>query len=184
MAPSGARAKLLVAAPNLLDPNFQRTVVLVAEHTDEGAMGMVLNRPSGTTVSEASPELAALVQADDYVHVGGPVAPNGVIVLAEFDDPEVAASIVLGDVGFVPAGSDLDEIARDVRRTRVFAGHAGWGPGQLDAELEDEGWIVVEGPLPDEMFTEDPERLWSEVLNRKGGRYKLVARMPADPSVN
>ena len=184
MAPSGARAKLLVAAPNLLDPNFQRTVVLVAEHTDEGAMGVVLNRPSGTTVAEASPDLAALAEADDYVHVGGPVQPNGVIVLAEFDDPEVAASIVVDDVGFVPAGTDLDEVARDVRRARVFAGHAGWGAGQLDVELEDEGWIVVEGPRPDEVFTEDPESLWSEVLERKGGRYRLVARMPADPSVN
>ncbi|MGI8593849.1 MAG: YqgE/AlgH family protein [Solirubrobacteraceae bacterium] len=184
MAPSGARTKLLVAAPDLLDPSFQRTVVLVAEHTEEGAMGVVLNRPSGTTVGEASPDLAALAEADDYVHVGGPMQPNGVIVLAEFDDPVLAASIVLGDVGFVSAGSDLDEVARDVRRTRVFAGHAGWGPGQLDSELEDEGWIVVEAPRPDELFTEDPESLWSEVLDRKGGRYKLVARMPADPSVN
>ena len=66
----------------------------------------------------------------------------------------------------------------------MFAGHTGWGPGQLDVELEDEGWVVVEGARPDDVFTEDPESLWSEVLNRKGGRYRLVARMPADPSVN
>ncbi len=179
-----ARAKLLVAAPNLGDPNFRRTVVLVAEHTDEGAMGLILNRPSETTVLEAAPDLAVLAEGDAAVHVGGPVQPNGVIVLAEFDDRDAAAAIVLGDVGFVPAGSDLDGVASVVRRTRVFAGHAGWGPGQLDAELDDDGWIVVEGPRPDEVFSEDAERLWSDVLERKGGRYGLVARMPEDPRVN
>jgi putative transcriptional regulator len=179
-----ARAKLLVAAPNLADPNFRRTVVLVAEHTDEGAMGVVLNRPSDTTVLEASPDLVALADPSGYVHVGGPVQPKGVIVLAEFDEPDAAASIVIGDVGFVPAGSDLDRLGELVRRARVFAGHAGWGPGQLDVELEDDGWIVVDAPHPDELFTEDSEALWSDVLERKGGRYTLVARMPEDPRVN
>lgn len=178
------RAKLLVAAPNLADPNFRRTVVLVAEHTDEGAMGLVLNRPSDTTVLEASPDLVAVADPSGHVHVGGPVQPKGVIVLAEFDDPEAAASIVVGDVGFVPAGSDLERLGGLVRRARVFAGHAGWGPSQLDAELEDDGWIVVEAPHPDELFTEAAEALWSDVLERKGGRYTLVARMPEDPRVN
>ena len=178
------RGRLLVAAPNLEDPNFRRTVVLVAEHTDEGAMGLVLNRPSETTVEEASPDLATLAEGSGHVHVGGPVQPNGVVVLAEWDDPDRAASIVLADVGFVPAGSDLRRIAGVVRRTRVYAGHAGWGPGQLDAELDEDGWIVVDSPRPDEVFTEDAEALWSEVLDRKGGRYSLVARMPPDPSVN
>ena len=179
-----ARAKLLVAAPNLLDPNFRRTVVLVAEHTDEGAMGVVLNRPSETTVGEAAPDLAVLADPSEQVHVGGPVQPKGVIVLAEFDDPGAAASIVVGDIGFVPAGADLAEMGEGVRRARVYAGHAGWGPGQLDAELDDDGWIVVDAPQADELFSEDTERLWSEVLERKGGRYTLVARMPDDPRVN
>ena len=102
-----ARAKLLVAAPNLADPNFRRTVVLVAEHSDEGAMGLVLNRPSDTTVQEAAPDLGVLADPSDYVHVGGPVQPKGVVVLAEFDEPEAAAAIVIADVGFVPARSDL-----------------------------------------------------------------------------
>jgi putative transcriptional regulator len=181
MAPS---AKLLVAAPDLQDPNFQRTVVLVADHSPEGAMGVVLNRPTGTSVGEASPQLSKMVDEDELVHVGGPVQPNGVVVLAEFDEPDLAASIVFGDVGFVAAGCDLGDVGGSVRRARVFAGHAGWGPGQLDAELEDDGWIVVRDPEPDEIFTEDPEGLWAAVLERKGGRYVLVARMPEDPSVN
>jgi putative transcriptional regulator len=176
--------KLLVAAPDLLDPNFQRTVVLVAEHSAEGAMGVVLNRRTATSVGEASPQLSRLVDGEELIHVGGPVQPNGVVVLAEFDEPDLAASVVIGDVGFVAAGCDLADVGGMVRRARVFAGHAGWGPGQLDAELEDEGWIVVDQPSPDEIFTEDPESLWSTVLARKGGRYALVARMPEDPSVN
>jgi putative transcriptional regulator len=181
MAPS---AKLLVAAPDLQDPNFARTVVLVAEHSPEGAMGVVLNRPTGTSVGEASPQLSRMVDGDELVHVGGPVQPNGVVVLAEFDQPDLAASIVVGDIGFVAAGSDLADVGGSVRRSRVFAGHTGWGPGQLDAELEDDGWIIVKEPTPEEIFTEDPEGLWAAVLERKGGRYVLVARMPEDPSVN
>jgi putative transcriptional regulator len=177
-------AKLLVASPDLEDPNFQRTVVLVAEHNPEGAMGVVLNRRTDTSVGEASPSLSRLVDGEDLIHVGGPVQPNGVVVLAEFDDPDRAASVVIGDVGFVAAGSDLEDVGGVVRRARVFAGHAGWGPGQLDAELDDEGWIVVSQPSPDEIFTESPEGLWSAVLERKGGRYALVARMPEDLSVN
>ena len=177
------RGQLLIASPNLLDPNFHRTVVLVTEHNEEGAMGLVLNRPSETLVAEAAPELESLVDGDDPVFAGGPVQPSAVVVLAEFEDPELAAMLVLGDIGFVPAGSDLDEVATATRRARVFAGYAGWGPGQLDAELEDDGWIVEE-PARDELFTPEAEELWPDVLRRMGGQYALVARMPMDPSLN
>src|SRR3954452_10878434 len=95
------RGQLLVAGPQLLDPNFVRTVVLIGEHNEEGALGVVLNRPSETTVTEAVPDLAELVDADDAVHVGGPVQPSAVLVLAEFDDPEEASQLVVGDVGFL-----------------------------------------------------------------------------------
>src|SRR5207253_10459419 len=94
---------LLIAGPSLLDPNFHRTVVLVAEHSEEGAMGVVLNRPSEATVSEAVPELDGVVDGSDPVHVGGPVQPSAVVVLADFADPERAASLVLGPIGFLPA---------------------------------------------------------------------------------
>lgn len=177
------RGRLLVASPVLQDPNFTRTVVLVAEHTEEGAMGVVLNRPMELEVAEASPVLSALSTEDEHVFAGGPVQPNGVMVLAEFMPPAAPAVAITPELGFVGAEDDLDTIATAVQRARVFAGHAGWGPGQLDAELEDEGWIVAD-LQPDDPFTEDPESLWSTVLARLGGSFALVARMPDDPSVN
>jgi putative transcriptional regulator len=170
--------QLLIASPALFDPNFRRMVVLIAEHGDEGAMGLVLNRPSDTTVAEGVPPLSALAGPAEPVYVGGPVEPEGVIVLAEFEDPAEAAAIVVGDVGFVPADGGEDV---DVRRARVFAGHAGWTGGQLEAELEEGSWIV-EPALPEDVFAR--EDLWETVLRRKGGAYALAAGMPLDPSLN
>lgn len=172
---------LLIAAPSLLDPNFRRTVVLVAEHGDDGALGVVLNRPSETEVADAVPPLAWLVEAGDVVHVGGPVQPSAVVVLAEFADPSLAPLLVVSDVGFLPAEVDPETIG-ETRRARVFAGYAGWGPGQLEAELEEPSWIV-EPALADDVFS-DPEELWSDALRRKGGQYAVLALMPPDPSQN
>ena len=177
------KGRLLVASPALHDPNFRRTVVLVTEHNDEGAMGLVLNRAAEATVEEVVPALASLAGADAAVHVGGPVQPSAVVVLAEFQDPAEAAAVVLGDVGFMHAEADPADLEGRTRRLRAFAGYAGWGAGQLESELEEESWIV-EPALPDDPFTADPEGLWSEVLRRKGGRYALVATMPLDPSLN
>ena len=179
------RGKLLIASPKIVDPNFRRVVVYMAEHTEEGAMGLVINRPAEATVNEAVPDLDWLAAEDDAaVWVGGPVSPGSVIVLAEFVDPSSAAMIVEGDLGFVPADvDDRDAFASTVRRTRVFAGHAGWGPGQLEDELAEEAWII-EPPTRDEIFTADPDELWAAVLRRKGHRYALLATMPEDPSLN
>jgi putative transcriptional regulator len=178
------RGKLLIAGPTLLDPNFARTVVLVAEHTEEGAMGLVLNRPAETLVGEAVPDLDWLVPEDEQVWVGGPVAETAVVVLAEWREPSLAGAIVDGDLGFVGADADgPDELDGAIRRARVFAGHAGWGPGQLEEELAEEAWIV-EAPRREEIFTDDPEALWSVVLRRKGSRFALLATMPPDPSMN
>jgi len=179
------RGKLLLASPTMADPNFSRSVVLIAEHTEEGAMGLVLNRPAETTVGEAVPELTWLTDGgDDAVWVGGPVAAASVIVLAEFEDPSQAAVVVEGDLGFVPAEiEDRDELAANVRRARIFAGHSGWGPGQLEAELDEDSWIVEPARRTD-VFTQDPESLWSAVLRRKGREYVLLATMPMDPSQN
>lgn len=178
------RGKLLLASPVLQDPNFSRTVVLIADHSDEGAMGLVLNRPAVSTVGDAVPDLGWLAGEDAAVFMGGPVAETAVVVLAEFDRPELAGALVEPDLGFV--GSDADDPAQlegAVRRARVFAGHAGWGPGQLDDELTEEAWIV-EPPLREEIFTEEPEALWAAVLRRKGTRWALLATMPPDPSAN
>jgi putative transcriptional regulator len=177
------RGSLLVASPSLLDPNFRRTVVLIAEHGEEGAMGVVLNRESELEVEEAAPPLADLVDPGEHVHSGGPVQPTAVVIMAEFDDPGAAATLVIDDVGFVAAEADFDALGEAVRRVRVFAGLAGWAPGQLESELERDDWIV-EPALPDDVFHEDAEALWSDVLERKGGQFALVARMPDDPSLN
>src|SRR6266576_823463 len=165
----------LIASPAILDPNFERAVVLITAHTDEGAVGVILNRCSTATVGEAVPQLAPVIDLDEPVFVGGPVNPEGVAVLAEFEDPDEA--------GIVAIEEALEVHAPELQRTRVFAGVAGWGPEQLEDELERDDWII-EPADTDAIFTDDPDRLWSEVLRRKGGRYELVARMPLDPSMN
>jgi putative transcriptional regulator len=176
------RGQLLIAGPTLSDPNFFRTVVLIVEHSDEGALGLVLNRPSKTTVGEAVSDLESLLDVDDPLFIGGPVQPSALIVLAEFDDAELAALIAFDDVG-VLAGGTSEGPGGGVRRGRAFVGHAGWGPGQLDSELERGDWIL-EPARHEDAFSEAPGQLWPAVLTRKGGSYALVARMPTDPSVN
>jgi putative transcriptional regulator len=177
------RGKLLVASPVLVDPNFARTVVLITEHSDDGAMGIVLNRPSDTLVADVVPQLGGVAGSEAPVYVGGPVQPSALVVLAEFSDLDAAAWIIVADVGFASAEVELDDLASAVRRARVYAGYSGWGAGQLEGEMDVDSWIV-EPPLPAELFPDDPETLWSDVLARKGGQYSLIARMPEDPSVN
>jgi putative transcriptional regulator len=176
------RGQLLIAGPGLLDPNFWRTVVLIVEHTDEGALGLVLNRPSETTVGEAVSELDQLLDLDDPLYIGGPVQPSALIVLGEFEDPGDAALLAFDDIGVLASGAQ-DETVPGLRRGRAFVGHAGWGPGQLDSEIERGDWIM-EAATAEDAFTGDPAALWEVVLTRKGGSYALVARMPPDPSVN
>ena len=177
------RGQLLVAGPALLDPNFWRTVVLIVEHNEEGALGLVLNRPSETSVAEAVPQLETLLDPDERLFIGGPVQPSAVIVLAEFEDATDAALLAFGDVGVLGTGPSPEDLNGSVKAGRAFLGHAGWGPGQLDGELERDDWILEPARLAD-AFSVDPQGLWSEVLTRKGGSYALVARMPADPSMN
>lgn len=175
--------QLLLASPGLRDPNFARTVVLIGVHSEEGAMGIVLNRPSELTVGEAVPQLEPALDEHEPVYIGGPVQPSSIVLLAEFLDPTPAGLLVLGRIGFPAADADIDELTRATARGRVFAGYAGWSEGQLDAELEQGDWIV-QAAQPEDVFSEDPEDLWSEVLTRKGGSYALIARMPLDPTVN
>jgi putative transcriptional regulator len=175
--------QLLLASPTLRDPNFIRTVVLISVHSDEGAMGVVLNRPSAVTVSEAVPQLEDAVAEEEPVYVGGPVQPSSIVFLAEFLDPSPAGLLVLGRIGFPAPDAGIEELTEATARRRVFAGYAGWGEGQLDAEVEEGDWIAHTA-LPEDVFTELPEELWATVLTRKGGSYALIARMPPDPSVN
>jgi putative transcriptional regulator len=175
--------QLLLASPSLRDPNFMRTVVLVGVHNDEGAMGVVLNRPSSVTVRQAVPQLEPAVDELEPVYVGGPVQPTSVVCLAEFVNPSAAELLVLGRIGFPAPDTGVEELAEATARRRVFAGYAGWSDGQLDAEVDEGDWIS-QVALPEDVFSDAPEELWSTVLTRKGGSYALIARMPPDPSVN
>jgi putative transcriptional regulator len=175
------RGKLLIAGPGLFDPNFRRTVVLVGEHNDEGALGVVINRPTEVRVHEAIPPLGAMA-SNGLLFVGGPVQPQAAVVLAEFRHPDAGGLMVFDSIGFL-RGEVEEESALAVTRARVFAGYAGWGPGQLETEMEAGGWIV-EPALPGDVFTDDPGRLWSDVLRRKGGQYAVLALMPFDPRTN
>ena len=174
--------QLLVASPGLHDPNFRRTVVLVTEHNEEGAAGLVLNRPTEAEVSDVVPQLESLVDDGELIYMGGPVQPDGVLVLGEFVDPERAAVPLFGSLGF-PSLETPEEVVPLTTRRRIFVGYAGWGSGQLEDELAREDWILEEAQN-DDAFTEAPNELWADVLRRKGGIYELVARMPEDPSVN
>ncbi len=176
------KGHLLIAGPALVDPNFRRAVVLVGEHSAEGALGVILNRALEATVEETVPELSVLVDGVEVIHDGGPVQPSAIVVLADFVEPERAGALVLDSVGFLPSEVDRDTLG-ELRRARVFAGYAGWGPGQLDGELAEGSWIV-EPALPDDVFTADPDQLWSDVLRRKGGPFGVLALMPPDPSLN
>jgi len=174
--PDSLRGQLLIASPALTD-FFRRAVVLVVEHGEEGALGVVLNRPSEHRVADAVPALAELAEPDDVVYAGGPVGPSGVIALGDFERPDDAGRLVVGGLGVL----DPNELDPPVRRVRIYAGHAGWAAGQLEGELEQEAWVVEPADPTDPFHDGD---LWSHALTRKGAEYALLARMPADPSLN
>jgi putative transcriptional regulator len=177
------QGRLLVAGPTLTDPHFERSVVLLGEHGPEGAMGVVLNRPSIVLVADAATPLGSLTAPDDVVFVGGPVEPQAIVVLADFADPARAGALVLDSIGFLPSVTDPDDELGELRACRVFAGYAGWAPGQLEAELEDGAWIIAETD-PTDVFADEPERLWQRVLRRQGGSTSLLALYPDDPRLN
>lgn len=179
------KGKLLVATPTLLDPNFARTVVLMLEHTEDGALGVVLNRPSETGVGEALPAWEALTASPPVVFVGGPVAPGAAIGLARGTLAEAVDgwAPVSDDLGTVDLGRPPAELEVGIEMLRVFAGYAGWTAGQLDAELAVDGWFVVEAER-DDAFASEPSAMWSAVLRRQPGRLAVFANAPTDVSVN
>lgn len=176
--------QLLVAAPPLHDPNFFRTVVLVLDHDEHGALGLVLNRPGELVASDVVPRLAPLLEDAAILFVGGPVQQEGVIGLAEYRDPAIfGAEPVVGPVGVLDADLDPGDLQEAVARVRAFQGYAGWGPGQLEGELDEEAWIIAPAHASD-AFDDEPGTLWRRALERLGGHYTMVARMPDAPENN
>jgi putative transcriptional regulator len=171
--------RLLVASPILLDPNFARSVVLILQHDSEGALGVVLNRPTGEEVELHLPEWGPRLEQPPVVFVGGPVEPAIAIGVVRNQSPSEPTA--LGGVGMVDLGAD--PAAAPPGTVRVFSGYSGWGAGQLEAELAEEAWMVVEA-LPIDVFTDRPDELWSVVLRRQRGELAMLATYPADPSVN
>lgn len=179
--------QLLVATPLLADPPFFRTVIAVLEHGDEsGALGVVLNRPMTLAVADVLTVGADLMSPPAVLFDGGPVSPETAIAVG-LPAPDAPA-----DAGWRPSAppyvtvdldADPDLLARAVRRLRVFAGYAGWAAGQLEAEIGEGAWYVVDS-LTDDLFGAEPETLWRRVLRRQGWPLAAVATCPVDPTLN
>jgi len=195
------RGRLLVAEPSLVDPNFHRTVVYLIEHSEGGALGLVLNRPGEVPVRKAVPAWAPYVDGIDTVFVGGPVSPEGAICLArcpsegprdslfahDDDEAEVDPTDIFkpisATIGALDLHGDPTDAPPGISALRVFAGYAGWSGGQLEAELEAGGWYVVDAE-DDDVFSDRPEALWRDVLRRQRGPLRAIAFAPEDPRWN
>lgn len=183
--------KLLVANPRLVDPNFDRTVLLVLAHGEDGALGVILNRPSDTEVADVLEQWAGRAVPPARMFVGGPVGRDSVICVARVPAPAALQAMagddvwqaVAGDLGTLDLDTDADRLDDTVSELRIFVGYAGWSGGQLEAELLAGGWWVLDA-LPGDPFTPDPAELWSRVLRRQGGDLALVSGYPPDPSLN
>jgi putative transcriptional regulator len=163
----GLKGRLLVASPTLLDPNFARAVVLLIEHTDEGAVGVVLNRPVEVEVAAVLPEWEEVAAEPPVVFVGGPVSESSAICLGRTRGQD--------EIEVIDLSRHPDDLAPD--RVRLFAGYAGWGPGQLEDEVEERAWFVVDAG-PDDALCADPANLWERVLRRQPGRMRIFATFP------
>jgi putative transcriptional regulator len=176
------KGQLLISGARLLDANFRHTVVLIGSHDETGAVGVVLNRPLDVTVEEAVPALAELTGAREKLFRGGPVEPHQAVLLVDVTDPSILDVSVVGSVGFLTGEVPVD-VRPAVRRARVYVGHAGWGPGQLEAELAVDAWIP-EPATGEDIFTAEADSLWRRILERKGPPWAALARIPFDPKMN
>ncbi|MFD1831836.1 MULTISPECIES: YqgE/AlgH family protein [Streptomyces] len=182
---SSLTGRLLVATPALTDPNFDRTVVLLLDHDEEGSLGIVLNRPTPVDVGDVLEPWAALAGEPGVVFQGGPVsldAALGVAVIPGGEGP-LGWRRVHGAIGLVDLEAPPELLAAELGSLRIFAGYSGWGPGQLENELEEGAWYVVESE-PGDVSAPDPHRLWRAVLRRQRSELAMVATYPDDPSLN
>jgi putative transcriptional regulator len=178
-----AAGRLIVATPLLGDPHFARTVVYLLEHDGGGTVGVVLNRPSHTPVGQVLPDWHDAVSGPAVVFGGGPVQPDGALCLGELDSDTAYMREVVDGVATVDLDGDVAVVAPIARRLRVFAGHAGWAPGQLEREIAEGAWWVLAGS-PDDLFSERPREMWRLVLRRQPPPLNLMSTFPPDPSLN
>ncbi|WP_030680685.1 YqgE/AlgH family protein [Streptomyces sp. NRRL B-1347] len=193
---SSLTGRLLVATPTLSDPNFDRAVVLLLDHDEEGSLGVVLNRPTPVGVGDILEGWGELAGAPGVVFQGGPVSLDSALGVAVIPGDEAADSRrrrgrddpigfrrVHGAIGLVDLEAPPELLAAALGSLRIFAGYAGWGPGQLEDELVEGAWYVVESE-PGDVSSPDPERLWRSVLRRQRSELAMVATYPDDPSLN
>lgn len=178
--------RLLVASPALTDPNFRRSVVIMLDHGEDGALGLVINRPLGVDVSAALPAWQPFATAPARLYRGGPVQLDSALGLCavpgDSEEP-VGVKRILGSLGLVDLDTPPQVVAGGLAGLRIFAGYAGWENGQLEQEIKEGAWYVVEAEARD-AFSEDPSVLWREVLRRQRGDLALVSTFPDDPSLN
>ncbi len=175
--------RILVSRPDLSDPRFDAALTLILEHGSEGALGVIINRPSDLTMSDTLPEWEEMVVGPDVLYSGGPVDRDALIALGKPSGRANPGHLVLGAHSVDLDHQPLLVQAEGIDVIRVFAGYAGWAPGQLEQELTGDAWWVVDATL-DDLFTEDPETLWARVLRRQGGELAWFAHYPSDPSLN
>ena len=184
MIEPSTKGRLLLATPPLGDPNFDRSVVYMLEHNDDGAVGVVLNRPGRETTIDGLAAWTDRLSPPYVVFAGGPVEVDALIAIASADGPDDDAwSNLHAGIGTVDLSVDPDDIAASVTRLRIFRGYAGWAGGQLEDELLAGAWMVLDADAGD-LFTPNPDELWRTVLRRQGGRTAWVANAPDDLSLN
>ncbi len=184
--PDTLTGRLLIATPNIEDPNFRRAAVLLCAHDREGAFGLVLNQPlEDEAVAGHLPEWAPLAVEPAVLFRGGPVSPSAVFAVAASDDLPVErwGLRIAPGLGLIDPGRGPGHFAGRLGRMRFFAGYAGWGEGQLDGEIAGHGWFVIDA-LPDDPFVVQPGALWREALRRQGGELARFASHPGEPGVN
>jgi len=177
---------LLVAAPSLIDPNFADTVVLILDADENGALGVILNRPSPVPVLEVLGDWSDVVSEPDVLYRGGPVATDGALAVGRLSrdgDEPVGWRGVYDDVGIVDLDTPVELVDGTLSALRIFAGYAGWGAGQVEDEIEEGAWYVVPSELGD-AFREDTTDLWRDVLRRQPGELAWVSTRPVDPNLN
>ncbi|WP_392753454.1 YqgE/AlgH family protein [Streptomyces sp. LN590] len=182
---SSLTGRLLVATPALADPNFDRAVVLLLDHDEEGSLGVVLNRPTPVGVGDILVSWADLTAEPDVVFQGGPVSLDSALGVAVIpgDEGPLGWRRVYGAIGLVDLEAPPELLAAALGSLRIFAGYAGWGPGQLETELTEGAWYVVESE-PGDVSSPRPEQLWRAVLRRQRGELAMIATYPDDPSLN
>ena len=177
--------QLLVATPALLDPNFRGSVVLICEHNDEGALGVILNRPLEAELGEHLPDWQHLASDPPQIFEGGPVQREVALAVGRHTPGEVGSdwTPVTDEIGLLDLDSEPADLWGELQELRVFSGYAGWSTEQLEGELDQQAWFVVDAER-DDPFSADPGDLWERVLRRQGGSLSTFADFPDDPPLN